>query len=196
MRAPRIARDLKSGLLAITVLLLSGITAATQEPARILGLIIPEQVGGLAHGPPTDYETKSPGLGYSLRFLRTGWAVDVYIYDFQLKSIPADIESPVVRDQLVRAKGDIFEIGRRGSYANVEERGEFRVGSAKTGFVCAIFSYLRGEKKEQDVDSYLCLTSWDNKFIKIRMTALKGQMTRNDVTNFVEAWMPLLSRSL
>jgi hypothetical protein len=196
MRTPAIVRKSSSGFLAIAVVLLASIAAFAQQPVKILGLTIPAFVGGLAHGPPTDYESTTPGLGYALRFLRPGWTVDVYIYDFELKSIPSDIEAPVVRDQLARAKSDIFGLERRGLYADVREISDFKVGAGKTRFACSALSYLRGERKEQDVDSYLCLTSWDNKFIKIRMTAIKGTMARADVTNFVEAWTLVLSPSL
>ena len=194
MGGQRIAKGLISGAFAIAVLLLWVSTAFAQEAATIYGLAIPAQVGGLTHGQPVDFETKSPGLGYSLRFgSRPGWMVDVYIYDFQLKSIPADLGSTAVKDQFARARGDIFELGRRGSYANVQEKGEFVVArDGKTRFICSTFNYLRGEKRDIDVDSYLCLTSWHDKFVKIRMTALKGAMSRADAMSFVAGWIPLL----
>jgi hypothetical protein len=191
----RIARDTGSGFLAIGLLLLSVAAALAQQPVKVYGLTIPDFIGGLARGQLNDHEAKSPGHGYSIRFpSRPGWIVDAYIYDFQLKFIPDDIESSVVREQLTRAKGGIFELGRRGSYANVQEGSEFTIGrSGRTRFVCATFSYLRGEKRDLDVESYLCLTSWNNKFVKIRMTALKGAMSRADAVNFVDAWISLLS---
>jgi hypothetical protein len=191
----RIARDTGFGLLAVGLLLLSVVAALAQQPVKIYGLTIPDFVGGLSRGQLNDYEARSPGLGYSILFpSRSGWIVDVYIYDLQLKFIPDDIESSVVREQLTRARGAVFELGRRGSYANVQEGSEFTIGrSGRTRFVCTTFSYLRGEKRDLDVVSYLCLTSWNNKFVKIRMTAPKGAMSRADAVNFVEAWIALLS---
>ncbi len=191
----RMARNTGFGLLAIGLFLLSVVASFAQQPVKVYGLTIPDFVGGFTRGQLNDYEARSPGLGYSIRFpARHGWVVDAYIYDFQLKFIPDDIESSVVREQLTRAKGDIFELGRRGSYANVQEGSEFTIGrSGRTRFVCATFSYLRGEKRDLNVESYLCLTSWNNKFVKIRMTAPKGAMSRADAVNFVEAWIALLS---
>jgi hypothetical protein len=181
-------------LLAAAVSLLSA--AAAQQPINIYGLTIPERVGGLVRGPPVDYESKSPGLGYSVRFSgRPGWTVDVYIYDLGLATIPDDIESGIVKGQFARAKGDIAELGRRGTYANVTEQDGFTVADgSKPRFLCSAFSYLRGDRKEIDVNSYLCLTSWNNKFVKIRMTAEKGLLSLNDATNFVRAWVELLRR--
>jgi hypothetical protein len=97
-----------ASFLAAAALLLSAATAPAQEPTRIYGLTIPERVGGLVHGQPVDYETKSPGLGYSMRFSGPpGWVVDVYIYDLGLKTIPDDIGSGIVKGQLADVKGDI-----------------------------------------------------------------------------------------
>ena len=77
------------GVLAFAALLVFVLAAAAQETATIYGLSVPAQVDRLTRGPPIDYESKSPGLGYAFRFSgRAGWTVDVYIYDVQLKTIP------------------------------------------------------------------------------------------------------------
>jgi hypothetical protein len=183
-----------AGWLAAAALVLTAAVAPAQEPAKIYGLTIPERVGGLGHGETMDYESKSPGLGYALRFSgHPGWVVDVYFYDAGLKAIPSDVESDLMRKQLAQARGDVFELGRRGLYADVADQGDFTITEAgTTRFICSTFSYLRGERKEQNVDSYLCLTSWNNKFFKIRMTAAKGAMARGDVADFAKDWLPIL----
>jgi hypothetical protein len=189
------ARQLCHGAIAIAVVLLSAIAASAQQPVSIYGLTIPERVGGLTRGQTNDYESKSPGLGYSLRFSwRPNSFVDAYIYDMQLKSIPDSLESAVMREHFIGVKEDVYELERRGGYANVRAQGEFTVGRSGGRFVCATFSYLRGEKRDMDVDSYLCLTSWNNKFVKLRMTALKGVMSRADAESFAEAWISLLAQ--
>ena len=194
MHTQHIAQHLTRGLVAIAAVMLLVIGAVAQAPAKIYGLTIPDQVSGLVREQVSDFEMKAPGLGYSVRFLRPPLRADVYIYDFQLKEIPTDLESPTMQNQIARAKGDIFGLERRGIYGSVEEKDEFKIGDAgKTRFLCSAFSYSRGEKKDQELESYLCLTSWNNKFVKIRMTASKGDMSRVDVTSFVEAWISLLS---
>jgi hypothetical protein len=186
-------RGASAKFVAVIALLMAA-AAFAQGPTLIYGLAIPEQVGALSHGPPVDYESKSTGLGYALRFLsRPGWLVDVYIYDFGLKTIPEDIDSAVLKNQMAQAKGDIFELGRRGSYANVADLGDFRIADGNAHpFACSTFSYLRGEKKDIDAISYLCLTSWKDKFVKIRMTAARNELSATDVTSFVKAWITLL----
>jgi hypothetical protein len=185
-------------VLAAAALLLSAAAAFAQEPTKVIyGLSIPERVGGLVYRQTVDFESKSPGLGYALRFSgRPGWVVDVYIYDAGLKTIPADVESSVVKDQLAQAKGDVFELGKRGTYADVAEQGDFTIpDGGKTRFICASFSYLRGERVDINVESYLCLSTWNNRFFKVRMTAPKGTMSQSDATDFVKAWFAVLGRS-
>ena len=90
-------------------------------------------------------------------------------------------------------RANIFELGRRGSYADVQERDEFTIDrEGKTRFVCVSFNYRRGERKEFDVESHLCLASWNNKFVKIRMTAVKSDVSRSEAMKLVDAWIGIL----
>ena len=71
--------------------------------------------------------------------------------------IPADPESKLVKDQLAQARGDVFELGKRGTYAYVADLGAFTVLMAgKPRFICASFGYLRGERVDIDVESCAC----------------------------------------
>lgn len=189
----------RAGIVAVVAVLVSAAAAFAQENSQeklkvVYGLSIPDRVGSLVYGRTVDFESRSPGLGYALRFAgRPGWMVDVYLYDLGLKTIPAGAESSIVRDQLVQARGDVFELGKRGTYAKVTDKGAFAVPAVgKPGFVCSSFSYLRGDRLDIDVESYLCLSSWNNKFVKVRMTAPKGTLSRLDATDFVQAWIELL----
>ncbi len=188
-------RKAGTGILAVLTVLVSAAVAFAQESSRVVyGLSIPDRVGSLVYVRTVDFESKSPGLGYALRFGgKLEWMVDVYLYDLGLKAIPADAESDVIRNQLVQARGDVFELGKRGTYGNVVDKGDFTVpATGKPRFICTSFGYLRGERVDIDVESYLCLSSWNNKFIKIRMTAPKGTLSRLHATDFVRAWIELL----
>jgi hypothetical protein len=185
----------RAGILTVIVVLVSAAAASAQEKLNVIyGLSIPDRVGSLSYRQSVNYESKSPGLGYGLRFTGPpGWIVDVYLYDLGQRTIPADVESGVIRNQLAQARGDVFELGKRGTYANVADKGDFAVpSSGKPRFICSSFSYLRGERVDIDVESYLCLSSWKDKFVKVRMTAPKGTMSRSDATDFVKAWIELL----
>ena len=184
-----------AGILTVIAVLVSAAAAFAQERLKVVyGLSIPDRVGSLAYARTIDFESKSPGLGYALRFSgQPGWMVDVYLYDLGLKTIPSNAESDVIKNQLAQARGDVFELGKRGTYANVTDKGSFTVPAAgKPRFICASFGYLRGDRVDIDVESYLCLSSWKDKFVKVRMTAAKGTMSRSDATDFVQAWIELL----
>jgi hypothetical protein len=190
-------RGVRACLLAIAAVVLTAATALAQERSKnVFGLSIPDRVGSLTYRQSVDFESKTPGLGYALRFSGpTGWLVDVYLYDLGMKTIPADPESGVIRDQLAQARGDVYELARRGTYANVADRGDFNVpDSGKVRFVCTSFSYQRGDKVDVAVDSFLCLTSWNDRFVKLRMTGPKGTIARSDATAFATAWIDLLRR--
>ena len=188
-------RRARAGILAVVAVLLSATTVFAQAKLQVVyGLSIPDRVGSLVYARTIDFESKSRGLGYALRFGgKPGWMVDVYLYDLGQRTIPADAESEVIRNQLAQARGDVFELGKRGTYADVTDKGDFTVpATGKPRFICSSFSYLRGDRVDVDVESYLCLSSWNNKFVKVRMTAPKGTMSRSDATDFVQAWIELL----
>jgi hypothetical protein len=189
----------RAGILAVAAVLVSAAAPLAQERPQeklktIYGLSIPDRVGSLVYERTIDFESKTPGLGYALRFGgQPGWMVDVYLYDFGLNTIPTDAESEVIRNQLAQARGDVFELGKRGTYVNVADKGDFKVpATGKPRFICSSFNYLRGDRVDIDVDSYLCLSAWHNKFVKVRMTAPKGTMSRANATGFVQAWIELL----
>jgi hypothetical protein len=60
-----------------------------------------------------------------------------------------------------------------------------------TRFVCLALGY-RHNRANSDVDSYACVSAWNNKFVKIRMTAVRNAATATQARSFVEAWIDLL----
>jgi hypothetical protein len=191
------ARSMRLACLAIgaLVLLCTGIATA-EGPLKLHGLTIPDRVAGLPHDAPYDYEKKHPGLGHSVQFIRPGWRIDVYIYDAQHKSIPDNPQSALVEGQLQEARRDIFEMQQRGRYRDVEVKRDYTIErNGRTRFVCSALT-LHHNRTEADVDSYVCVSSWNNKFVKIRMTTRRGAPTSADVQMFVEAWSDLLWPSI
>ena len=60
---------------------------------------------------------------------------------------------------------------QRGAYSDVEVKGDYAIERhGTTRFVCLALSY-RHNRANSDVDSHACVSAWNNKFIKIRMTA-------------------------
>jgi hypothetical protein len=192
-------RKLGAGILAAVAVLVSAAAAPAQETTRekskaVYGLSIPDRVGSLDYRQTIDFESKAPGLGYGLRFTGPpGWMADVYLYDLGLKTIPADAGSDVIKQQLGQARNEVFALGQRGAYAKVSGKGDFAIPeTGKARFICTSFGYFRGDRVDIEVDSFLCLSSWNNKFVKIRMTGPKGTISRSDATDFATAWSALL----
>jgi hypothetical protein len=129
-------------LLLLTVAV--GATRAAPERVRFYELSFPDEVAGARRGSSFDYEKTTRGLGYSVRYVKPGWLIDVYIYDLRLSSIPDDPASELVKAQLAQAKADIFELERRGNYANVAVKNDYSIGDAggQVRFLCSAFSYL------------------------------------------------------
>jgi hypothetical protein len=192
------ARTMRLACLAIAALALlcSGITAA-QEPLKLYGLTVPDRVAGLPREAPVDYEKTHPGLGYSVQFRREGWRIDVYIYDAQQRSIPDDPQSAPVKGELEVARQDILKMQERGIYGDVEVKKDYTIArNGRTRFICSALTFHHN-RANADVDSFVCVSSWNNKFIKIRMTTARGgETTSADVQTFVEAWSDLLWRSI
>ena len=60
----------------------------------------------------------------------------------------------------------------------------------RTRFQCAAFHLTRDGAKPQD--GFLCVTSWNNKFVKLRLTTLSDNNTETTARKYVSAWVPVL----
>jgi hypothetical protein len=177
------------GLLAVTPVVLA--------QTMVLGIPVPDQVGGMSHQPATDFESRSPGMGYGLRFPNSGWTIDVYIYDLQVKSIPDDPASAAVQGALQEAEDEIAAIEKRGDYTGVTRKDTFTIRDAagRGRFVCAEYNYF-SKRQGADLDSYLCLAGARGKFVQLRMDTLKSTSSAGGARRIVEgwarAWIPVL----
>jgi hypothetical protein len=174
-----------------------GVFAASPNASAqttVAGIAVPDQVGGISHQPPMDFETRSPGYGYGLRFPSSGWTIDVYIYDLQVKSIPDDPGSAEVQGALKESQGEIAAIEKRGDYTGVTQKDTFTIRDAagRARFACAEYNYF-SKRQNADLDSYLCLAGAKGQFVKLRMDTLKTNTgARSTVEKWARAWMPVL----
>jgi hypothetical protein len=68
----------------------------------VSGLAFPFEIGWLHFDSALDYESRSPGLGYSLLYGAPGIKATLYVYDLGLAAIPDDVADSVVRDEFER----------------------------------------------------------------------------------------------
>src|SRR5258707_399293 len=156
--------------IAVAILMLGAITAS-RAAVTFLGLTFPDQVAGAQLGSTNDFEISAPGWGYGVRYRQEGWAIDIYIYDRGRTSIPDDLESDVLKSELKEAQNEILELQRRGSYAKVELLRDYAMSDrrGRDRLLCSDFAYVH--EKAGNVDSFLCLTGWHDKFVKFRLTS-------------------------
>lgn len=140
----------------------------------------------------TNFEKIKPGDGFGLDYSQSGWKLDVFIYDLKRAAIPDDAKSAIVKAEFERARAEAFLAQPRGLYAQVYLRRNFTIDDAtkRTRFQCAAFHLTRDGAKPQD--GFLCVSSWNNKFVKLRLTTLSDNNTETTARKYVSAWVPVL----
>src|SRR6476660_3204836 len=179
-------------------LLTLGLVAAATSSAfgiasvNVFGLKAPEEIEGFTLNDSTNFEKIKPGDGFGLDYSQSGWKLDVFIYDLKRAAIPDDAKSAIVRAEFERVRAEAFLAQPRGVYAQVYLRRNFTIDDAakRTRFQCAAFHLTRDGAKPQD--GYLCVTAWNNKFVKFRLTTLSDNGTEASARKFVTAWIPVL----
>ena len=168
------------------LLLLAAGGAWAQMPLSLLGQTFPDRIAGAQRTEPHDFESKTPGLGYSVEYVLKGWKIDVFIYDLRRTDITDDAQSAPVTGQLAQATGDIFN-----AYKQVQIRLKYAIldDAARVRFLCSSFGYA---DKQGERDSYLCVTSAKNKFIKFRLTTNRRAGSESAANAFVQAWTKVL----
>ena len=160
---------------------------------NVFGLKAPDEIEGFTLNDSTNFEKIKPGDGYGLDYSQSGWKLDVFIYDLKRAAIPEDPKSAIVRAEFERVRADAFLAQPRGLYAQVYLRRNFTIDDAankRTRFQCATFHLTRDGAKPQD--GYLCVASWNNKFVKLRLTTLSDSNTEAAARRYVAAWIPVL----
>ncbi len=158
----------------------------------VYGLKAPEEISGFTLNDSTNFEKMKPGDGYGLDYSQSGWKLDVFIYDLKRAAIPDDVKSAIVRAEFERVRADTFLSQPRGIYAQVYLRRNFTIedSAKRTRFQCAAYHLTRDGAKPQD--GYLCVTSWNNKFVKFRLSTLADTTTEAQARNYMLAWVPVL----
>ena len=159
-----------------------------QQTLRNLEVEFPE-IEGWEKSDVQKYPTEA--LGYSINYeSREGGRVTVYVYDAGLKTIPNDITSNVLKNEINKAKGEIQAVAKRGLYQNVKEvKDETTTIGGKTGKIKALHSLFDLSAGGRDLTSEIFLFPYQNKFIKIRATRLRdkeGVENKSLITLFSE----------
>jgi hypothetical protein len=171
--------------IAVAAALSCGAAAGAERAVLDKNFKLPASLAGFSKGEVTDFESKKPGLGQSVNYVRSGWRADIYIYDMGLKSIPSGPKNAVVVKQLEQAKQDIYSIQKAGHYSGVEMKGAFEIKNAagKPAFNCVSLQLVRKDMGASD--SYLCMTGAANKFVKVRLSTAQSPAADEIAKRFV-----------
>jgi hypothetical protein len=185
-------RTIPAALFALVFGAAATVPAFGIASVNVFGLKAPEEIEGFTLNDSTNFEKIRPGDGYGLDYSQSGWKLDVFIYDLKRAAIPDDAKSAIVKAEFERARADAFLAQPRGLYAQVYLRRNFTIDdtSKRTRFQCAAFHLTRDGAKPQD--GYLCVASWSNKFVKLRLTTLSDNDTEAAARRYVAAWIPVL----
>lgn len=166
-------------------------TGFAQQPQPVAGLKLPQTLAGFEKGRVHDFEAKHPGLGFGVEYLRSGWKTDVYIYDYRIKNIPSGAESKLVSEQIHRAQNDVKKAG----YKKVQIKQDYFVLSRAGAPIarCVLFDLVRKDTGRSD--SFLCLTAYENKFIKVRLSTAKSGASTRITDQFIRQLLSALTVS-
>ena len=155
---------------------------------------MPLTLGLSKRGEIKDFEATNPGLGQAVQYALPGWRNTLFVYDLKRTDIPEAADAAVIAPQLAQAAADILTLKQRGDYADVEEGLAFTVPSgANARFHCKSYvlkspTPLGGVKSAtSEFDSYLCVTTWRQKFVKARLTTARRPAAAREAAAFIAA---------
>lgn len=160
-------------LIATAALLSLTIAAQAQESVSYYGFSFPQKIGELTRSEVTDFESKSRGAGYGIRYTGEGMRVDIFVYDLGKRSISWDVFHPDQKQEFEESIRAVHRAKDRGIYRDVTEGEVFETPAVKNPFFrCKIFVLDRGEGRSED--SVLCLGAQNDKFFKTRIAFIPG----------------------
>ena len=140
--------------------------APTPSPVKGNVLLFPE-IEGWTKSEKTVYPV--PALGYSYTYeSNSGGRVTIYVYNGGKRTIPNDVNDPVVKREFENVKNEVFAAEQLGYYQNVKVvKSSVETIGASTKCQYGLLNFtVRGNK----VVSEIYLFAYDNNFIKLRAT--------------------------
>ncbi len=152
---------------SLVFFLAASITAAETYKNPATGLVFPDAMAGMSKSKVTVFD--SPELGVGVAYNAPGASMMVFIYNLGMKEIPTDVSSPVFKEHLDRAIGDIYQAEKMGAIQNVKRLpgGEVTTMPGKPGrkALVALFTF---RMQGRDMNSKLYLTQYKNNWVKLR----------------------------
>ncbi|MEW5725648.1 MAG: hypothetical protein AB1896_21240 [Thermodesulfobacteriota bacterium] len=165
---------LSLAVLAMVLLHLPGCAAVPAgPPAGYLeprtGLVFPDWLGTTSRLKVQEFD--DPRLGVTIFYQGHDpyAAINLYIYNMGYQTIPWGVSSPVIKDEFIRAAGEIAALEKMGRYQEVTREYDMEITiRTRGGPLPALLARYGFVTKETPTVSFLVLTGYRNNFLKIR----------------------------
>jgi hypothetical protein len=145
------------------------------------GIDFPPKLAGFELRSVTDNEKTNPGLGVTLLYNIPGVKASVYVYNHAQRNIPPGIDSLILRNEFVKASGDVLKFNTGARVLKSEDQ-------MKIGAIPVLHSSFRietqGQQDRQHLLSELYLTTHKGNFIKVRATY--SETDRPELGEFIQ----------
>ncbi len=151
------------------------------------------EIEGWEKGEIQNYPT--PALGYSINYeSEDGGRVTVYVYNGGRDKIPNDVSNKILKDEINKAKSEIYQVEKLGHYKNVKEvKNRTMVLGGEIGKVESLHILFSFEAGANKLTSEIYLFGFENHFIKIRASRLyEDENTKNEAVETLLAEMDKL----
>jgi len=136
-----------------------------------------------------------PGLGVSASYVLEGLGkADIYVYDLGERQIPSGIDSALVRSAFAGADRDVAQARDAGRYLDFEYRlpagAVLTARNAGQKLLVRSYRFRVGSPQAPPLVSWLALTGYGNKFLKIRFShaAERASEGEDALSSLVEAF--------
>mgnify|MGYP006088620155 CR=1 FL=1 len=157
-------------------------------------VVFPDSIQAFQKSEMIDNEAEHPGLGCTVPYNAPGVKATIYVYDLNFEVIPDGPESECVLQHFRNEVAQLTQMVEHGLYASASVNQVYVTGGPERGreFLCADISI---RQNGQELDSYLYLTGYDGKFVKVRVTSPSSEQSEMQARKFADEVSALLQSS-
>lgn len=115
----------------------------------------------------TDYESQSPGLGVSHKYVSSAGNIDVYVYDLQRGAWQPGVGDPAFASHFQSTIDEVKYVAERGDYRELQVGSVRDLWVAGQQFRSVSFRFVRGGRP---MESLTFLAAVNGKLLKYRMS--------------------------
>jgi len=162
--------------------------------STLYGINLPWVLAGLGRGNIVDYESTSPGQGYSVAYHtlgRVGVTSSIYFYTFG-HHVSEDLEDELLIEHFKSVVRDIVEVneGTHKKTCVLNEAGYFGTHGQEPAYLRAEFDLM--SESDGPSKTFLYLKGRDGRFVKIRQSMPDDEGFKRQGINFIQEFTNIL----